>query len=105
MSNFSIDDNSRTACPIWSNFFFLCNQGLNTLLLVPHKAMLGIMVAFLAKSEKGRCRKIIFPHGVGSVTFFGETRVTILSPGEEISCPPWSSGSKQKCGELYCYII
>ena len=23
--------------------FFLCNQGLNTLLLVPHKAMLGIM--------------------------------------------------------------
>ena len=23
--------------------FFLCNQGLNMLLLVPHKAMLGIM--------------------------------------------------------------
>ena len=23
--------------------FFLCNQGLNTILLVPHKAMLGIM--------------------------------------------------------------
>ena len=47
-------------------------QGLNTLLLVPHKAIISIMapVAFLAKSEKGRGRKIIFPHRVGSVTFF-----------------------------------
>ena len=42
--------------------FFLCNQGLNTLLLVPHKAMLGIMATgcIFAKSEKGRGRKIIF---------------------------------------------
>ena len=77
---------------------FLCNQGLNTLLLVPHKAILGIIdyglrLHFWLKVKKGRGRKIIFPHRVGSVTFFGETRVTIPSPGEEISCPPWSSGS------------
>ena len=69
--------------------FFLCNQGLNTLLLVPHKAMLGIMATgcIFAKSEKGRGRKIIFPHRVGSVTFFGETRDAILSTGEEIRSP------------------
>ena len=42
------------------------------LLLEPHKAMLGIMATgcIFAKSEKGRGRKIIFPHRVGSVTFF-----------------------------------
>ena len=79
--------------------FFLCNQGLNTLFLVPHKAMLCIMATgcIFAKSEKGRGRKIIFPHRVGSVTFFGETRDTILSTGEEIRSPLWSSRSCQKC--------
>ena len=51
--------------------------------------MLGIMATgcIFAKSEKGRGRKIIFPHRVGSVTFFGETRDTILSTGEEIRSP------------------
>ena len=46
-------------------------------------------VAFLAKSEKGCGRKIIFPHRVGSVTFFGETRDTVLSTDadEEIRSP------------------
>ena len=32
-------------------------------------------------------RKIIFPHRVGSVTFFGETRDTLLSTGVEIRSP------------------
>ena len=45
--------------------------------------LVGIMatapVAFLAKSEKKRGRKINFPHRAGSVTFFGETRDTIYS--------------------------
>ena len=49
--------------------FFLCYQGLNTLLFVPHKAMLGIMastvVAILAKSEKGRGQKQFFPTELG----------------------------------------
>ena len=51
--------------------------------------MLGIMATgcIFAKSEKGRGRKIIFPHRVGSVTFFGETRDAILSTGEEIRSP------------------
>ena len=99
VGNFSIDDNSRTACPIWSNFFFFCNQGLNTLLLVPHKAMLGIMATgcIFAKSETGHGQKIVFPLRFGSVTFFGETRDTILSTSEEIrSPPPRSSRSWQK---------
>ena len=67
--------------------------------IIPHKAMLGTMATgcILAKSEKGRGRKIIFPHRVGSVTFFGETRDTILSTGEEIRSPLWSSRSCQKC--------
>ena len=57
--------------------------------LVPHKAMLSIMATgcIFAKRVKGRDRKIIFPHRVGSVTFFGETRDTILSTGEEIRSP------------------
>ena len=43
--------------------FFLCNQGLNTLLLVPHKAMLGIMATgcILAKSEKGVAKNSFSP--------------------------------------------
>ena len=94
VSNFSIDDNARTACPIWSNFF-LCNQGLNTLLLVLHKAILGIMAT--------GCM-----HGVGSVTFFGETRDTILSTGEEIRSPHGVLGWTlfwRKCLVLYMFSL
>ena len=55
-------------------FFFLCNQGLNTLLLVPHKAMLGIMgggggpttflymaTRFLANVHVQNVQKLFFP--------------------------------------------
>ena len=36
---------------------------------------------------KGRGRNIIFPNRVGSGNFFGETRDTVLSTGEEIRSP------------------
>ena len=66
--------------------------------------MLGIMATgcIFAKSEKGRGRKIIFPHRVGSVTFFGETRDTILSTGEEIRSPPRSSRSGPILAKMPC---
>ena len=51
---------------------------------------------------KGRGRKIIFPHRVGSVTFFGETRDTILSTGEEIRSPPRSSRSGPILAKMPC---
>ena len=59
--------------------------------------------AFLAESEKGRGRKIIFPHRVGSVTFFDETRDTILSTGAEIRSPHGVLGQAlfwRKCLEM-----
>ena len=110
VSNFSIDDNTRTACPIWLTFF-LCNQGLSTLLAFgtpqSHFRHYGHRLHVWPKVKKGVAEKIIFPHRVGSVTFFGETRDTILSTGEEIRSPLGVLGRAlfwRKC-LVYIYVF
>ena len=100
---------NRRGGDVWSkciNFFSLCNNDLNTLHLISHKAIHGFvrknqMVAispymygdiwppfdFLAKRSKRAWQKMALSQRSVRATFFGETRLYVLSPGEAISYP------------------